>query len=140
MAQRLIAGSRASKLAMVQTESVLAMIRAANPGLEVTIKNITTSGDRDQSTSLQRPSSVGFFVKELEEALLDGRADIAVHSLKDMPGELPTGLAIVAVLERVYPGDVLVTRGQKLSELSGQAMIGTGSLRRASELAAYRPG
>jgi hydroxymethylbilane synthase len=140
MARRLVVGSRASKLAMAQTESVVASIRRSNPGLEVIVRNITTSGDRDQRTALQQAPSVGFFVKELEEALLDGRADIAVHSLKDMPGELPAGLAIGAVLERVYPGDVLITNGKKLAELSSDARIGTGSLRRASELAAYRPG
>lgn len=139
MSQKIIIGTRGSKLAMVQTESVAARIREANPGLEVIISRIVTGGDRNQRVPLEQVAGVGIFVKELEEALLDRRIDIAVHSLKDMPGELPDGLGITAVLERVYPGDVLVTSGKKLAELAPEARIGTGSLRRAAELTSYRP-
>ena len=139
MSKKLIIGSRGSKLAMAQAETVAALIRKANPGLEVSISRISTAGDRNQRTPLWQASTVGVFVKELEEALLDKRIDLAVHSLKDMPSELPAGLGLAAVLERAYPGDVLVTKGKKLSELPAGAQIGTGSLRRAAEMASHRP-
>jgi len=139
MKNKLIVGTRSSKLALTQSESVVAQIKAANPGLEVYIIHITTSGDRNQRVPLGQTAGVGVFVKELEEALLEGRVDIAVHSLKDMPANLPEGLHLAATLERVYQGDVLVTRGPKLAELPEGAKIGTGSLRRAAEMVSFRP-
>lgn len=139
MNKHLIIGSRGSKLAMAQAETVAARIRERNPELEVSISRISTAGDRDRRTPLGQTAGVGIFVKELEEALLDKRIDLAVHSLKDMPSVLPEGLKITSVLEREYPGDALVTKGKKLAELPARATIGTGSLRRAAEMAAYRP-
>ncbi|MBI2849634.1 MAG: hydroxymethylbilane synthase [Chloroflexi bacterium] len=139
MTKQIIVGTRGSKLAMVQTESVVARIREANPGIDVTISRIATAGDHNYHVPLDRVASVGIFVKELEEALLDRRTDLAVHSLKDMPVDLPAGLGLAAVLERAYPGDVLITNGKKLAELPVGARIGTGSLRRAAELLTRRP-
>src|SRR3989337_2806789 len=124
MAQKVIVGTRGSKLAVVQTESVAALLRTANPGVEVSISRIVTRGDTDHSVPLEMVAGEGIFVKELEEALLDGRIDLAVHSLKDMPSLLPKGLCLAAVLERVNPGDVLVTKGKKLAELPAGARVG----------------
>jgi hydroxymethylbilane synthase len=112
-------------------------IRAANPDLEVRLKKISTTGDRDSHTQLDR-MGVGIFVKELEQALLDGRIDLAVHSLKDLPTEVPQGLALIAVTERLDPRDALVAKA-KLKEITPGSKIGTGSLRRAVQLNNYRP-
>lgn len=131
-------GSRGSQLAMIQAELVAARIREANPQIKINITPITTHGDRDRRTHLPRMTGVGIFVKELEEALLDGRIDLAVHSLKDVPTEIPRGLALVAVTERLDPRDVLITGGKKLAEMAPGAKIGTGSLRRAAQINDYR--
>ncbi len=135
MRRKLIVGSRRSRLALLQTESVIARIKEANPDLDVGISKMVTTGDRH--TQLERVE-VAIFVKELEQALLDGRIDIAVHSLKDVPTELPPGLCLLAVTERLDPRDALVARA-KLSELNSGARIGTGSLRRTVQLMSYRP-
>ena len=95
--------------------------------------------DRDRFTQLDRMDSIGVFVKELEEELLDSRIDLAVHSLKDMPTLMPAGLHLAAVTERLDPRDVLVTRGELLEELTPGARIGTGSLRRSIQLSKQRP-
>ncbi len=139
MRQNIIIGSRGSRLALIQAESVRAKLKEANRHLEFSLSKIVTQGDRNRRLSLDRMSGVGVFVKELEEALLDGRIDLAVHSLKDMPTETPEGLYLAAVMERLDPRDVLVTSGQKLAELAPGSRIGTGSLRRAVQLASYRP-
>jgi hydroxymethylbilane synthase len=130
--KRLVVGTRGSKLAMVQTESVVAAIKTLNPQVEVAIEKIVTSGDRDHFSQMYAMGTA-VFVKELEEALLDGRIDLAVHSLKDMPTELPDGLGLIAVPQRADPRDVLVSRAT-LAELPSGANIGTGSLRRAVQL------
>jgi len=135
---KVIVGTRGSKLALIQAESVAARIREANPHLEVTISKIVTKGDRNHRVQLDRMTGVGVFVKELEEALLSKRIDLAVHSLKDMPTQIPDGLCLAAVTERLDPRDVLVSRGQKLAELATGARIGTGSLRRAVQLSVHR--
>ncbi len=132
-------GSRGSQLALIQSELVAAEIKQLNPHLEINITNITTKGDRDRQTPLDRLAGVGIFVKELEEALIDGRIDLAVHSLKDMPTEIPQGLSLAAVTERLDPRDVLVSRMGKLAELVPGSRIGTGSPRRAAQLTACRP-
>ena len=139
MSRRIVVGSRGSKLALIQAESVVAGIREANPDIEVSISLITTRGDRERHVQLDLMAGIGVFVKELEEALLDGRIDLAVHSLKDMPTEIPSGLRLAAVTERLDPRDVLVSRGEKLAELASGASIGTGSLRRAAQLGNFRP-
>ncbi len=133
-------GSRGSKLAMIQTESVAAEIRRMYPDIEVCISRIVTRGDRESNAKLENIAGLGVFVKELEEALLDGRIDLAVHSLKDMTIEIPPELHLAAVTERINPGDVFISReGEPLNKLPAGANIGTGSLRRAVQLGVYRP-
>ena len=139
MKGRIVVGSRGSRLAMIQAESVVAQIREANPHIEVVVNKIITRGDRDRHIQLDHMSSIGVFIKELEEALLSGRIDLAVHSLKDMPTQIPPELALVAVTERLDPRDVLISGGQKLAELASGSRIGTGSLRRAVQLGICRP-
>lgn len=139
MRRKLIVGSRGSKLAMIQTESVVAKIREANPDLEVSINKIVTEGDRSRRTQLDRMPVIGVFVKEIEEALLDGRIDVAVHSLKDVPTDIPHELCLRAVTERLDPRDVLVSRTDRLDDIPPGSKIGTGSLRRTVQLARYRP-
>ncbi len=134
---RLVVGSRRSRLALLQAESVAARIKEANPDIEVSISKITTAGDKDQRSRLGE-TGTAVFVKELEEALLEGGIDIAVHSLKDVPTELPSGLCLLAVTERLDPRDALVANS-KLDELASGARIGTSSLRRTFQLMSYRP-
>jgi hydroxymethylbilane synthase len=138
MRSKIVVGSRRSKLALIQTESVVARIEEMYPHLEVYIEKIATTGDRDRSTQLDR-IGVAVFVKELEEALLRKQIDLAVHSLKDMPTEIPEGLCIAAVTERLDPKDALVA-GSRLDDLAPGSRIGTGSLRRSAQLLRYRPG
>jgi len=139
MRSRIVVGTRGSRLALIQTESVVAKLKQSMPDVEVQIVKIATQGDRNQHIQLEQVEGTGFFVKELEDALLYRRIDLAVHSLKDVPGELPKGLALASVPERADPRDVLVTRGLKLAELPPGAKIGTSSLRRSVQLAALRP-
>jgi hydroxymethylbilane synthase len=134
---RLVVGSRHSKLALLQTESVITKIREVNPDIEVSISKIVTTGDKDQR-SWPDNKVTAMFVTELEQALLEGRIDIAVHSLKDMPTELPGGLCLLAVTERLDSRDALVAKA-RLNELAAGSRIGTGSLRRTVQLRGYRP-
>ncbi len=138
MKRTIIAGTRGSRLALTQAESVAAKIREA-AHLEVVISKVITRGDRSRHVPLDRMAGAGVFVKELEEALLSEQIDLAVHSLKDMPTEIPDGLCLAAVTERLDPRDVLVSRGLKLAELPPGSRIGTGSLRRAVQLGACCP-
>ncbi|MGA2368037.1 MAG: hydroxymethylbilane synthase [Dehalococcoidia bacterium] len=131
------AGSRRSKLALIQTASVVDRIKAANPKLEVEVREIVTSGDRDRHTQLDRLGTA-IFVKELEEALLRREIDIAVHSAKDLPTEIPEGLALIAVSARQDPRDALVAKA-RLEQLDAGSRIGTGSLRRSIQLCMQRP-
>jgi hydroxymethylbilane synthase len=135
MRRKLVVGSRGSQLALLQTESVVARLREVNPDIEISISKIVTSGDRNRRVG---GMGTAIFVKELEEALLDGRIDIAVHSLKDVPTEVPAGLLLLAATERLDPRDALVAKS-KLGELASGAKIGTGSLRRTAQLRSYRP-
>ncbi|HLZ68362.1 MAG TPA: hydroxymethylbilane synthase [Dehalococcoidia bacterium] len=138
--QALRAGTRGSALALRQTELIVNQLRAAHPHVRVKSVPIRTQGDRDRSTPLSLLGGKGVFVKELEAALLDGRIDFAVHSLKDVPSTLPEGLAIVAVGARADARDALVSRhGATLAQLPAGAHIGTGSRRRRAELLALRP-
>ena len=131
----LVIGSRGSKLALWQANYIKSRLEAL--GEECRIEIITTSGDRFQSGPLKEIGTKGLFTKEIEEALLDGSIDLAVHSLKDMPTELPDGLQITAVPEREDARDVMI--GRKLAELPAGARVGTGSLRRAAQIHAARP-
>lgn len=128
-------GTRGSALALWQARRVAE--RLAGLGVETEIEIIRTTGDRITDVPLARVGSKGLFTKEIEEALLEGRIDLAVHSLKDLPVELPAGLALAAVPERESPLDAVV--GRRLAELPPGARVGTSSLRRAAQLRRLRP-
>lgn len=134
--------SRGSQLALWQTRAVEQAIRAADPSVEVDIRVIKTTGDNVLDVPLAKIGDKGLFTKELDHALLNGQADLAVHSLKDVPTRVPDGLEIVAVGRREDPRDVLILPpGQSgtLSALPAGARIGTSSLRRIAQLRAARP-
>ncbi|HAA95838.1 MAG TPA: hydroxymethylbilane synthase [Dehalococcoidia bacterium] len=132
-------GSRGSALALIQDEVVIGRLKANDPELEFAIDTIRTRGDIDQTSRLAG-LGLGIFVKELEQELLDGKLDIAVHSLKDMPTLLADGLVLGAVLSREDPRDVLVNRfGCSMEELPEGCKIGTSSPRRAAQLKMYAP-
>ena len=140
MAQKtLIIGTRGSRLALAQANRVKGLL----PGPS-RIEIIRTSGDRFKTQPLHEQEGVGFFTKEIEEALLEGRIDLAVHSLKDLPTALAPGLMLSAVLERDDPGDLLLLKSESLDEgcalpLKKGAAVGGSSLRRAALLLAFRP-
>lgn len=132
--------TRQSPLALWQANHVRALLLKQWPSLQVELLPMSTSGDKFLKDKLLAIGGKGLFVKELEEALLDKRADLAVHSAKDMPAEFPAGLSLAAICKRDNPFDVLVsTQYSALKELPPQAIVGTGSLRRQSQLLAYRP-
>jgi hydroxymethylbilane synthase len=132
--------TRKSQLALWQAEHVAALLRRAHPGLEVELVPIVTQGDRIQDRTLAAIGGKGLFIKELEVALEEQRADIAVHSMKDLPGDLPEGLTIAAVLERADARDALLTvSAGGLEDLPRGARVGTSSLRRQAQLLAARP-
>lgn len=134
-----VVGTRASALALAQTELVVAALRKAHPGRTFLIQHVSTNGDHDQRTPLTELGGQGIFVKEIENALLAGEVDLAVHSLKDMPTAQPEGLLLGAVLPREDPRDALISRhGLNLDDLPPGARVGTGSLRRQAQLRAYR--
>jgi len=128
-------GSRGSQLALWQAHWVQG--RLENLGQECRIEIIKTTGDKITDVALSQVGTKGLFTKEIEEALLAGAIDIAVHSLKDMPTDLPAGLTLAAIPEREDPRDALV--GRALANLGPGARVGTGSLRRAAQLRALRP-
>ncbi len=133
-------GTRGSKLAIVQCEWVRERIRSTNPAVEVGLVRIKTEGDKILGSPLSKIGGKGLFVKEIEEALLDGRVDLAVHSMKDLPAELPEGLILAAFPEREDPHDVLISNGNlPLSELPKGGRLGTSSLRRAAQVLHLRP-
>ncbi len=138
--RELVIGTRGSKLALWQAEWVHAQVRRIDPGLAVTLKHIKTTGDKMLDTPLAAIGGKGLFVKEIEEALLRGEIDLAVHSVKDVPTHLPAGLAILAIPEREDPRDVLISRGgATLNRLASGSRIGTSSLRRQAQLLHARP-
>ena len=133
--RRLRIGTRASALAVAQTEWVAAAIRERAPGVAVEIVRIKTSGDRITDRSLAEVGGKGLFVKEIEEALLDGRVDVGVHSMKDLPAVLASSLVIAAVPTREDPRDVLVSAAPGgIAGLARGARVATGSLRRSAFL------
>jgi hydroxymethylbilane synthase len=132
--------TRQSPLALWQAEHVAARLCAAHPGLTVELVPMVTQGDKILDSPLSRVGGKGLFVKELEQGLLEGRADIAVHSLKDVPADFPPGLGLAAVLEAEDARDAFVAvRHARLTELPPGACVGTSSLRRRCQLAARRP-
>jgi hydroxymethylbilane synthase len=132
--------TRASQLALTQTGWVARRIEE-RLGVATELVPLRTTGDRLADVSLAKVGGKGLFVKELEEALLDGRADLAVHSAKDLPARLPEGLALVAFPERADPRDALAAGGRfaSVSSLPAGARVGTGSARRAAQLRTWRP-
>lgn len=142
--RKIIVGSRQSALALTQTGHVIDALQAlaAEQGMEVEfeVQKIVTKGDQILDVTLSKVGGKGLFVKEIEQALINGEIDMAVHSMKDMPSELPEGLVNGAIPKRVDPRDCLITRdGGGLEDLPPGAKLGTSSLRRASQLKAYRP-
>jgi hydroxymethylbilane synthase len=138
---RLRIATRKSQLALWQAEHVSALLRAAHPGLEIELVPLLTQGDRIQDRTLAAIGGKGLFIKELEVALEDLRADIAVHSMKDVPADIPHGLIIGAVLKRADPRDALVTTSgiARLEDLPHGAVVGTSSPRRQAQIRALRP-
>ncbi len=140
MKPEIVIGSRGSKLALWQANWVKSALTKNFPGLSAEIVIIKTKGDKILDVPLAKVGGKGLFVKEIEEALIDKRIDIAVHSMKDMPADLLDGLSIGAVPERENPGDVLISKNNMLlSQLPGKARIGTSSLRRLAQIRHIRP-
>jgi hydroxymethylbilane synthase len=136
----IIIGTRGSALALVQTELIKKQILGHYPDTEIAVKIIKTSADKDLTASIRAGSSIGVFVKELEQALLNNQIDIAVHSMKDVPTKIPEGLQIAAIPEREDARDALITNhGTSLAELPSGALVGTGSVRRQAQILALRP-
>jgi hydroxymethylbilane synthase len=136
----LVYATRKSQLALAQSRAFVATLVAAHPGLSCPEHQVITTGDRIQDRPLSEVGGKGLFVKEIEEALLDKTADLAVHSIKDVPAELPPGLGIVCVPRREQPFDVLVApRHGSLAALPQGAVVGTSSLRRSVALKRVRP-
>ncbi|WP_240414395.1 hydroxymethylbilane synthase [Paenibacillus periandrae] len=142
--RKIVVGTRQSALALTQTGQVVEHLREISKkhGIpcEFEIKKIITKGDRILDVTLSKVGGKGLFVKEIEQALMDGEIDLAVHSMKDMPWELPEGLMIGAIPLREDPRDCLITQGSlQLNDLPQGAKVGTSSLRRSSQLQHYRP-
>lgn len=132
--------TRQSALALWQAEHVAVALRAAHPGLRTELVPRTTRGDAIQDRPLSTVGGKGLFTKELEQVLLEGAADIAVHSMKDVPVDLPDGFMLAAALPRANPFDAFVSNHYaSVADLSAGARVGTSSLRRCAQLAAQRP-
>ena len=139
--RRLKLSTRASKLALAQSNEVAGQLRAIDSGLDIELVHIRTQGDRDTSDFLYKSRSVGVFTSEVEDSLLDGRADIAVHSLKDLPTVPREGLVVGAIPKRQSVADALITRHEvcSIEDLPKAATVGTSSLRRIAQLKRLRP-
>lgn len=132
--------TRSSALALWQAEFIKAELERLNDGITVELVKIKTQGDKILDVPLSKIGGKGLFVKELEEAMMDGRADLAVHSMKDVPMEFPHGLGLVAICEREDPTDAFVSNDfDNVDALPHGAIVGTASLRRETQLRAYRP-
>ncbi len=136
---KVVIGTRGSKLALWQAEWVKGELEKKYPGMEVSLLRIKTLGDKITDVPLAQVGGKGLFVKEIEEALLDGRADLAVHSMKDVPTEMPQGLHLAAIAQREDPRDALISSGVLLKDLPRGAKVGTSSLRRGAQLLNMRP-
>jgi len=140
MKKTLTIATRTGSLAIVQTQIVVSAIQKLYPDLDIRIKKIASQGDKDRQTTLWELKETGFFTSILEDALLAGQADVAVHSFKDLPTSIREGLTIAAVLERKFPEDCLVCASliKSLDELPKEAIVGTSSLRRTVQLKRLR--
>jgi hydroxymethylbilane synthase len=141
MIRELRIATRQSRLALWQAEYVADTLRRAHPGIEIEVIPMSTRGDEVLDRSLAKIGGKGLFIKELEVAMFEDRADIAVHSMKDVPWDLPKGMMIGAVLQRADPGDALASAGgiDALDALPEYAKVGTSSLRRQAQLRHLRP-
>ncbi len=137
---RLVIATRASRLALWQAGHVKERLEALHPGMPVELLPMTTSGDQLVDRRLDQAGGKGLFVKELETAMADGRADLAVHSMKDVPAELPPGFTLAAITAREDPRDALVSnRYRALADMPPGAVVGTSSLRRAAQVSERYP-
>ena len=140
MTDQIRIATRKSKLALWQAEHVADQLRRAHPDLQVVLVPMTTQGDRIQDRSLAAIGGKGLFIKELEVAMQEHRADIAVHSMKDVPADLPPGMALGAILTRADTRDALISnRYPSVDALPANSSVGTSSLRRQAQLLARRP-
>ena len=140
MRKKIVIGTRGSKLALWQANHIADCLRKEYKDLEVILKYITTTGDKILDVPLAKIGGKGLFTKELETEMLEGTIDLAVHSLKDMPTELPEGLTLAAITKRVDPGDAIISPKYKtLKNLPQGAKVGTSSLRRKAQLLSARP-
>lgn len=138
--KKLVIASRESRLAMWQAEHIQSRLQALYPDCEISILGMTTRGDQILDRTLSKIGGKGLFIKELEQALQEGRADLAVHSIKDVPMDLPEGFALAAIGERANPFDALVSNQYtSLAEMPAGAVVGTSSLRREAQLRARFP-
>jgi hydroxymethylbilane synthase len=142
MADTLTVASRAGPLAVAQTQIVINALKKNHSDLEIKIKKVTTSGDRDRRTALWKLRTTGFFTSQVEDALLSGQADFAVHSLKDLPTRQRDGLTIAAVCDRKFVEDCLIAADSvtSIDRFKASAKIGTSSPRRIAQLRYLRPG
>ena len=140
MRKKLVIGTRGSRLALWQANYIAHCLTERYPGLIVTLEHMVTTGDKILDVPLAKIGGKGLFTKELEVAMLNGEIDLAVHSLKDMPTELPAGLVLAAITEREDPWDALISPEYKtIDNLPQGAKVGTSSLRRKAQLLHYRP-
>jgi hydroxymethylbilane synthase len=137
--KRIRIGTRASQLALWQANWVKSELEKRYPGMEVSLLKIKTIGDKILDVPLAQVGGKGLFVKEIEEAMLRGEIDIAVHSMKDVPTEFPEGLGLHCITEREDPRDAVISRGVKFADLPQGAKIGTSALRRQAQLLKVRP-
>ncbi len=138
--EKLVIATRGSQLALWQSNHIKAILEEQNPGLEVELNVIITTGDRIQDKALSKIGGKGLFLKELEEAMLQGEAQIAVHSLKDVPTVMPDGLLLAAITEREDSRDALLSENYaNIEALPNGAVVGTSSLRRRMQIQKLRP-
>lgn len=138
--RNIVVGTRRSNLALTQTEWVINELKKKTNDYTFEVKKIVTTGDRIQSVTLSKVGGKGLFVKEIEKAMYDHEIDLAVHSMKDIPSEMPEGLTIGCIPEREDHRDAYIAKDHvKLDDLPEGAIIGTSSLRRGAQLLAYRP-
>jgi hydroxymethylbilane synthase len=138
---RLVVATRRSRLALWQAEHIKARLETLQPGLRVELLPLSTRGDELLDARLDQAGGKGLFIKELENAMVQGKADLAVHSIKDLPAQLPEGFVLAAITAREDPRDALVSRAHaRFQDMPQGAVVGTSSLRREAQIAALNPG
>lgn len=138
--RKLVVGSRRSQLALTQSKQFIDKLKAVNPDLEIEIKEIVTKGDKIVDKQLSKVGGKGLFVKEIQQALFDHEIDFAIHSLKDVPSELPDGLILGCVPDREIPLDAFISKNHvQLEDLPDGSIVGTSSLRRGAQILAKYP-